>query len=83
MTTICAVVGFGGLQMMLLGVTGEYLGRIYAETKGRPLFLLKESSEGPGVPVAGRLGTRHEAPGRLDGEFFGRPSPVADLELSR
>ena len=33
--------------MILLGVIGEYLGRIYAETKRRPLFLLKESSDGP------------------------------------
>ena len=44
-TIICAVTGFGGIQMILLGVIGEYLGRIYAETKRRPLFLLKESSE--------------------------------------
>jgi glycosyltransferase involved in cell wall biosynthesis len=49
-TTICAVVGFGGLQMILLGVIGEYLGRIYAETKRRPLFLLRESSAGPDHP---------------------------------
>ena len=44
-TLICAVVGFGGLQMILLGVIGEYLGRIYAETKDRPHFLIKESSD--------------------------------------
>lgn len=45
-TTIVAVVGFGGLQMILLGVIGEYLGRIYVETKSRPHFLVKERSEG-------------------------------------
>lgn len=55
-TTICAVVGFGGLQMVLLGIIGEYLGRIYAETKARPHFLLKETSEGPTIPVAVPLG---------------------------
>ena len=60
-TTICAVVGFGGVQMILLGVIGEYLGRIYAETKRRPHFLLRESSEGPGqTPVAVLLGPEHE-----------------------
>ncbi len=60
-TTICAVVGFGGVQMILLGVIGEYLGRIYAETKRRPHFLLRESSEGPDVtPVAVLLGPEHE-----------------------
>lgn len=44
-TTIVAIVGFGGLQILLLGVMGEYLGRIYLEAKGRPLYLVKESSE--------------------------------------
>jgi glycosyltransferase involved in cell wall biosynthesis len=43
-TIICAVVGFGGVQMIMLGVIGEYLGRIYSETKARPHFLLKEAS---------------------------------------
>ena len=42
-TLICAVVGLGGLQMVLLGVIGEYLGRIYLETKQRPHFLVRET----------------------------------------
>jgi glycosyltransferase involved in cell wall biosynthesis len=59
-TTICAVVGFGGVQMILLGVIGEYLGRIYLETKRRPQFLLREGSDGPGMPVTVALGPEHE-----------------------
>jgi polyisoprenyl-phosphate glycosyltransferase len=59
-TTICAVVGLGGLQMILLGVIGEYLGRIYAESKGRPHFLLKETSEGSLTPAAVSFEPQHE-----------------------
>jgi len=54
-TTIAAVVGFGGVQMILLGVIGEYLGRIYLETKRRPHFLVRESSGGD-APVTVQLG---------------------------
>jgi len=59
-TLICAISGFGGVQMILLGVIGEYLGRIYAETKRRPLFLLKESSHGIPTAVTTALGPEHE-----------------------
>ncbi|RYE74860.1 MAG: glycosyltransferase [Myxococcales bacterium] len=56
-TIITAVVAFGGIQMMMLGVIGEYLGRIYQETKGRPHFLIAESEAGRGsTPVSTPLG---------------------------
>jgi glycosyltransferase involved in cell wall biosynthesis len=44
-TLMCGVIGLGGLQLIFLGVIGEYLGRIYAETKRRPHFLVKEASD--------------------------------------
>jgi len=55
-TLMCGVIGLGGLQLMFLGVIGEYLGRIYYETKRRPHFLVKEASDGPRMPVAVALG---------------------------
>ena len=60
-TIICLVAGLGGIQMVVLGIIGEYLGRIYAEVKRRPHFLLRESSEGAAAtPVAILLGPEHE-----------------------
>ena len=32
----------GGIQMIMLGVVGEYIARIYDEAKGRPLYVVKE-----------------------------------------
>ena len=33
---------FGGLQLLAIGIAGEYLGRIFLETKSRPLYLVKD-----------------------------------------
>lgn len=44
-TIMCAIVGLGGVQMFLIGVMGEYLGRIYIETKARPTYVVRETSE--------------------------------------
>ena len=41
-TLIISVMFFAGVQLISLGVIGEYLGRMYEEVKGRPLFLVAE-----------------------------------------
>lgn len=57
-TLVAAVLGIGGLQLLFLGVIGEYVGRIYIEAKQRPHFLVAESSldDAPaGTPRRSRL----------------------------
>ena len=42
---ICSVWAIGGLILLSLGVIGEYIGKIYLETKGRPRFLIRQVLE--------------------------------------
>ena len=41
-TLIVAVLLMGGLQLLGIGILGEYLGRMFMETKRRPLYLIEE-----------------------------------------
>jgi dolichol-phosphate mannosyltransferase len=47
-TIVIVVSFFSGIQMLSLGVIGEYVGRIYDEARQRPKFII-ESSHGIGV----------------------------------
>lgn len=50
-TTLIAVLFLGGVQLISLGILGEYIGRLYDEAKGRPLYVLQEEPKSAGPPA--------------------------------
>ena len=49
-TIVVSVMLFCGIQLVSLGVVGEYVGRIFEEVKARPLFVVKRET-GAGMNV--------------------------------
>jgi hypothetical protein len=48
---MAAITIFGTIQLLLFGVFGEYLGRIYEQSKNRPLFIIQEIARAETEPV--------------------------------
>lgn len=41
-TTVASIWAIGGIQILCIGIVGEYVGKIYMETKGRPKFIIEK-----------------------------------------
>ena len=44
-STICIIFFIGGVQLFVMGIIGEYLAKIYLETKNRPIYIIRETEE--------------------------------------
>ncbi|HHP2610129.1 TPA: glycosyltransferase, partial [Enterobacter roggenkampii] len=45
-SVMIAIFFLGGVQMLSLGIIGEYIGKIYMESKNRPKFFIEEKAGG-------------------------------------
>lgn len=67
-TLIVAISFLGGLQLMAIGVLGEYVARLFVEAKGRPLYLVDEfhaPAQGASLPWSRERAGRAEARSQL------------------
>lgn len=65
--TIIAVLFLGGIQLVCTGILGEYIGRTYMQSKGRPLYIISErlgDSSTTTVPIADSCESHRDWPGR-------------------
>ena len=51
-SVMCSVWAIGGLILLSLGIIGEYVGKLYLESKGRPRFIIREILDDDHGPIS-------------------------------
>ncbi len=44
-TLICVILLIGGIQLLMIGILGQYMSKMYVETKKRPIYIVKETED--------------------------------------
>jgi glycosyltransferase involved in cell wall biosynthesis len=73
---MCVMAFLGSTQLLVLGILGEYVGRMYEQMKGRPLFIVEQV-----VRSGALLDVKHKEPHR-DGEPSGQGIPLETPALT-
>jgi dolichol-phosphate mannosyltransferase len=89
-STACLILLMSSVQLLSLGIIGEYLARIFQEVKGRPTFLIARTSPPPSPPHEAQreprsetVGVRRQSSAELADKWVGgAPSPGATATLS-
>ena len=81
-STMLVVVLLGAVQMFVLGMIGEYLGRLYIESKRRPLYIVADiAGEAHGRPQLGHVATEENVSVQAEPvEALPFPSPAQEPE---
>ena len=74
-STIVVIAALGGANMLMTGVVGLYVGRIYAEAKGRPLYIVERAVGFEDAPASARWPALTAASQRSLGQRGSRPGP--------